>query len=52
MESQVLQVTELKSSVTHKILGGSQSNKDVVSVKDSNDKVKSQAYSGLKDWQK
>lgn len=52
MESQVLQVTELKSPVTHEILGGSQSNEDVVSVKDSNDKVKTQAYSGLKDWQK
>lgn len=47
MESQVLQVTELISPVTHEILGGSQSNGDLASVKDSNDKLKTQAYSGL-----
>ena len=52
MESQVLQVTECKSPVTHEFLGGSQSNEDVASVKDSSDRLKNQAYSGLKDRQK
>jgi len=48
MESQVLQVTKLKSPVTHEILGGSQSNGDIASVKDSNNKLKTPAYSGQK----
>lgn len=35
--------------MTHEILEGFQSNEDIASVEDSNDKLKHQAYSGLKD---
>lgn len=42
-------MTELKYPMTHEILEGFQSNEDVASVEYSNDKPKTQAYSGLKD---